>query len=183
MSFVQRTLLDPGGVYLYLNPAPPIVAPPPSKKVPGRPVPIAVRRDESDTVSRMKGEGDDENEQDRKARLRVGAFGAISWVFGKIFLPSPLLPICITTDRLSTETRAKSIKESSIDDIMDLFCNPALWTSLHHAESSSFVDLESFGWNQPAVRKSAWTTLRCLLQHWKGKHSCPCHINYCSCRF
>ena len=84
LSFVQRALFDPGRVYLYLNPAPPVVVPAPSKKVPGRPLPAPVKREESDIVSRMKGEGDDENEQDRKARLRVGAFGAISWVLGKI---------------------------------------------------------------------------------------------------
>ena len=83
LSFVQRTLLDPGSVYSYLNPTPPIIAPPPSKKTPSRLVPSSTKKEESDVVSRAKGEGDDENEQDRKARLRVGAFGAIAWVLGK----------------------------------------------------------------------------------------------------
>jgi hypothetical protein len=61
---------------------------------------------------------------------------------------------------------------------MDLFCNPALWTSLHHAETSPLADLESFGWNQPVVRKSAWTTLQVLLRYWKGALSFrPLKIN------
>lgn len=52
---------------------------------------------------------------------------------------------------------------------MDLFCNPALWTSLYHAETAPFmVDFESFGWNQPSVRRSAWAMLQTLLQYWKG---------------
>jgi len=67
-----------------LNPVPPVVAPPPSRKIPGRSVPTPTKREDSDTVPRTKGEGDDENEQDRKARLRVGAFGAITWVLGII---------------------------------------------------------------------------------------------------
>ena len=69
---------------------------------------------------------------------------------------------------MRAETRAKSTKESSIADLVDFFCNSALWTSLNHAETQLFTELECFGWNQPAVRKSAWATLQCLLQHWKG---------------
>lgn len=83
ISFVQRTLLDPAGVYLYLNPAPPAVPQAPSKKVPGRAVPApTMKREDSDTF-RTKGEGDDENELDRKARLRVGAFRALTWILSK----------------------------------------------------------------------------------------------------
>lgn len=80
LSFVQRSLLDPGGVYLYLNPPAPVAAPVTSKKLPGRSGPM---RDESELATRTKGEGDDENEQDRKARLRVSAFGALHWVLGR----------------------------------------------------------------------------------------------------
>ena len=62
---------------------------------------------------------------------------------------------------------------------MGLFGNPALWTSLHHAETSPFADLENFGWNQPVVRKSAWTTLQALLRYWKGTHSFRPSTNNC----
>lgn len=74
LSFIQRAMLDPSGVYLYLNPAPPVVAP--VKKIPGRAV-----REEVDL--RTKAEGDEENEQDRKARLRVGSLGSVAWILGK----------------------------------------------------------------------------------------------------
>jgi hypothetical protein len=80
LSFVQRSLLDPKGVYLYLNPPAPVAAAVPSKKLPGRSGPT---RDDSELATRTKGEGDDENEQDRKARLRVSAFGALGWVMGR----------------------------------------------------------------------------------------------------
>lgn len=103
LSFVQRALLDPGGVYLYLNPVPPVVAPPPSRKIPGRPVPTQTKREDSDTVPRTKGEGDDENEQDRKARLRVSAFGAITWVIGRI---SIYLLLCFAEKTTSTQKLA-----------------------------------------------------------------------------
>lgn len=83
LAFVQKSLLDPGQVYLDLNPVPPVVAPPPPKKVAGRAVAVpAMKREDSD-VTRSKGEGDEENEQDRKARLRVGALGALIWILGE----------------------------------------------------------------------------------------------------
>lgn len=80
ISFVRRSLLDPAAVYLCLNPPAPVAAAVPSKKLPGRSGPT---RDDSDLASRAKGEGDDENELDRKARLRVSAFGALGWIMGR----------------------------------------------------------------------------------------------------
>ena len=77
-EFVQRTLLDPVGVYLYINPpqpAIPIVTT--GKKGSGRGTPIK-KDDEAST--RAKTDEDEEKEEDRKARLRVGAFGATEWV-------------------------------------------------------------------------------------------------------
>jgi hypothetical protein len=86
LSFVQRALLDPGGVYSYLNPAPPVIVPPPSKKVASRTSHPPTSREDTDTIPRAKAEGDDENEQDKKARLRVGAFGAVTWILGRMLL-------------------------------------------------------------------------------------------------
>lgn len=94
LSFVQRSLLDPAGVYLYLNPPAPVAAPLPSKRLPGRTGPA---RDDCEGVSRTKGEGDEENEQDKNARLRVSAFGAVAWVMGMHLL---ILPIPLITDFL-----------------------------------------------------------------------------------
>jgi len=56
LSFVQQTLLT-RGVYVYLNPLPPVVAPPPPRKVPVD-LYTPTREMTSDMVSRTKGEGE-----------------------------------------------------------------------------------------------------------------------------
>lgn len=83
-TFTQRAILDPGAVHAYLNPAqPPAVSTPSQKKGSN-----GLRREdrgEFDQVVRAKAEDMEENEEDRRARLRVGAFGALRWISG-IFL-------------------------------------------------------------------------------------------------
>jgi hypothetical protein len=74
IAFVQRATLDPNGIYLYLNPAPPISAPTPSKK--------GMRKEDPEQAARSKAEELEENEPDRVARIRVGAFGAIRRILG-----------------------------------------------------------------------------------------------------
>jgi hypothetical protein len=85
--FIQRTILDPSAVFVYLNPAQaPVVSTPPQKKGPGdvRREREKVRED-SEVAARTKAEDMEENEQDRRARLRVGALGALRWVLGILF--------------------------------------------------------------------------------------------------
>jgi E3 ubiquitin-protein ligase listerin len=83
-TFTQRAILDPSAVYAYLNPAQaPIVSILPHKK--GS---IGARKEERadpEVVARAKAEEMEENEQDRRARLRVGAFGALRWILGILF--------------------------------------------------------------------------------------------------
>jgi E3 ubiquitin-protein ligase listerin len=81
ISFLQKACLDPGLTYSHLNPVQPTVVSIPSKKVSGRGTPLPSRIETPDSP-RSKAEEDEENEQDRKARLRVGAFGAIGWILG-----------------------------------------------------------------------------------------------------
>lgn len=75
-NFIHRTILDPGGVYLYLNPPQP-AAPLPPRKAGTRALQTPKREEEQ---SRTKSEEEEESEADRKARLRIGAFGAAEWV-------------------------------------------------------------------------------------------------------
>lgn len=82
-GFLQRTLLDPGGVYLNINPPQP-AAPSPLPRKPGSRAPPVTRKD-SEPI-RAKGDEDEENELDRKARLRIGAFGAAEWVLSGCIL-------------------------------------------------------------------------------------------------
>lgn len=79
-AFVYRAAMDPLAIYLDLNPLPP--APPPPTKG-------ASKKVEPEPTPRLKSEDLEEDEQDRKARIRVGAYGAIRWIIGKL----PLLSI------------------------------------------------------------------------------------------
>ncbi|KAH7921570.1 hypothetical protein BV22DRAFT_1096259 [Leucogyrophana mollusca] len=148
LSFIQRTLLDPSGVYMYLNPSPVVAPPPTAKKVGGRYVPPP-SKEELQESSRSKSESEEESEPDRNARLRVAAFGALRWILDA---------------RLA-------LGMNTLDGLKDFLCNLALWTSLHPAESCAFVQMESFGFGQPQVRQSAWNLLSSLLQRWKGNLS------------
>ncbi|KAG6811117.1 hypothetical protein H0H92_008917 [Tricholoma furcatifolium] len=129
VAFIQRAILDPNGVYTYLNPAPPVAPSPPTKK--------GIRKEEPETT-RSKAEESEESDTDRKARLRIGGFGAI---------------------RRIVETLPNALS----DEILDFFKNPALWSSLYHAEQCPFFDIDSFGHSQPNVRKSAWGLILSLL--------------------
>ena len=83
-TFVQRALLDPLALHAYLNPVqvPVEVAVP--KTIRGRPVPVvpAAARADQEPPTRAKGEGEEEREVDRRARLRIGALGALQWILG-----------------------------------------------------------------------------------------------------
>lgn len=79
-EFAQRTILDPAGVYAYVNPPQPVVAPPPGKHG-GKGAQTRSKRDD-DPPSRFNREEEEESETDRKARLRIGGFGIAEWVLG-----------------------------------------------------------------------------------------------------
>ncbi|KAI0042795.1 hypothetical protein FA95DRAFT_1682318 [Auriscalpium vulgare] len=147
LAFVQRAVLDPAGLYQYLNPVQVPVNITPVKTVRGRPVPVPVKKTDEDAAPRVRAEGEEESETDRKARLRVGGIGVLTWIL---------------------DTRASS-PSKSLEDLLDLLSNPALWSSLHHAETCPFADIESFGLAQPPVRSAAWSLLQSLLSHWKAE--------------
>ncbi|KAG5637584.1 hypothetical protein H0H81_004035 [Sphagnurus paluster] len=130
LLFIQRTTLDPTGVYLYLNPAPPAAPAPPPKK--------GARKEDSEAAPRSKAEELEESDQDRKARLRVSGLGALRRII-------------------------ETIQNESPQELLEFFKNPALWSSLHHAQQCPFVDLESFGYGQHNVRKGAWALVQALL--------------------
>ncbi|KAJ2933069.1 hypothetical protein H1R20_g4020, partial [Candolleomyces eurysporus] len=147
VEFVQRTALDPAGIYAYLNPIQPSITPGPShpgsRKGSGRSTPaIQQRKDNPDQLIRTKLEESEENEQDRKARLRFGALGAIKWIL-------------------------ESVQELP-EIILSLFSNPAFLTSLQSKQNVPWIDLECFGYAQPAVRKNTWALLLALLSTRKG---------------
>ena len=95
LVFVQRALLDPLALHANLNPVQVPVDTSVPKTVRGKPVPtvpamVQTRRTDSEPLTRAKGESDEESETDRKARLRIGALGALQWVLGTYsFLQDP----------------------------------------------------------------------------------------------
>ncbi|KAH9932237.1 uncharacterized protein B0H18DRAFT_1083328 [Fomitopsis serialis] len=140
-NFTHRTLLDPSGVYLYVNPPQPAAPPPPPHKK-GAKSPPTKRVQEEDT-GRAKPEEEEENEADRRARLRMGACGSAEWMLSAVVAERP---------------------EYLTNEFVAPFANPALWTALYHAQVPPFVEVESFGWNQPGVRRAAWSLLQTALR-------------------
>ncbi|KZT68385.1 hypothetical protein DAEQUDRAFT_727954 [Daedalea quercina L-15889] len=139
-DFVHRTLLDPSGVYLYVNPPQPTAPPPPAHKK-GAKASLAKKAPEED-ASRARPEEEEESEGDRRARLRMGACGSAEWILNALVGGRP---------------------EALTAEFVAPFANPALWTLLYHAQTPPFVEVESFGWNQPGVRRAAWSLLQTTL--------------------
>ena len=69
---------------MYVNPPQPTAPPAPTRanKGQGRALPPRKEKEE-DPSSRAKSEEEEEQEVDRRARLRIGAFGAAEWIFGE----------------------------------------------------------------------------------------------------
>ncbi|KAJ7096074.1 hypothetical protein C8R44DRAFT_889801 [Mycena epipterygia] len=133
LAFVERTLMHPDALYAELNPPPPPAPPPPTSKRPtgmAEPPPVRAKADELD-----------ESESDRRARLRIAAFGALKYILETTPAPLPAF-----------------LEE------------PALWSALHHAAAPPFLDPGAdeesglgFGFAQPALRRAAWAALPAVL--------------------
>jgi hypothetical protein len=82
ISFLQRTLIDPLAVYLYLNPVARPAGVTPSNMGGRGNLPPVPKKGTADQTPQSKPDAEEENENDRKARLRVGALGAIQWMLG-----------------------------------------------------------------------------------------------------
>lgn len=87
-EFAERATLDPGGVYLQVNPPQPVAPPPPSHPQRKGGKLIAPLRKGDETPTRVKPEEDEESETDRHARLRMSGFGAMEWILSEYHIPS-----------------------------------------------------------------------------------------------
>jgi hypothetical protein len=126
-------------------------------------------KEDLESGARAKAEEMEENEQDRKARLRIGAFGALRFILGisshHIFVGY--------TNGFFLETSTKTTATDTSSDLLNLLKNPVLWSSLYYAAQCPFAnswDGESFGFAQPGVRKAAWALVGTLLKTWKGSY-------------
>lgn len=166
VSFVQRVLLDHGGVYLYFNPPhyAPAPLPPHAKAAKGRPSP----KKEPELGARAKPEEEEEKEEDRNARLRSSAFGAGEWVLCKqssdlLFSQGPSLIVVIAKYSESGQS------EKGTAEFLSQFDNELIWSALYHGKTAPFTsELSALGYEQPGVRRSAWSFLQVLLRTFKG---------------
>ncbi|KAJ7676451.1 hypothetical protein B0H17DRAFT_1334447 [Mycena rosella] len=149
--FVARTLMRPDALYAELNPPPPAAPSLPAAK---RPTGVV---DPAPAPARTKADEFDESEPDRRARLRIAAFGALKHL-------------------LETDTTTP---------LPAFLASPALWSALHHAPDPPFLHdplpqdeeghededdhrdayTEGFGTAQPALRRAAWAALPAVLAH------------------
>jgi E3 ubiquitin-protein ligase listerin len=173
-GFVRRALLDPLALHAYLNPVQVSIDVVFPRTIRGRPVPTfsaaQTRRTDHEPMARAKGEAEEETETDRRARLRIGALGALQWILGT----SALQLFVVRTSQVHVDIHSRGPGRKLADDVLDILSDSRVWSSLSHAQQCSFADVESFGHAQPGVRSYAWTLLQTLLDNWPGTPS-PLH--------
>lgn len=54
------------------------------------------------------------------------------------------------------------------ESLLEILSDARLWSSLCHAQTCPFAEVESFGYAQPGVRTYAWALLLTLLEYWHG---------------
>jgi hypothetical protein len=197
LNFIRRTLFDPLRVYLDLNPVQPAFTPSTSgtqtpirgggqqpkgggKRAVASPASAHLSKymedEDSRSPSRIKPEEDEENEDDRKGRLRTGGIGVLKWALGErmsYYSPNP-----------ETEAVTVQHRESELPAVLTaLLGTPLLWTSLFHDSDPPFCKASStnsdeafppvpdcLGAGQPLVRRSAWSLFLTLFKVHSGGH-------------
>jgi E3 ubiquitin-protein ligase listerin len=83
-GLVQRAVPDPTGAYAYVNPPPPVPPVQQGRGAKGRQQQQPVKKPTAPEETRK--DDDEEHLDDRKARLRIGALGALAWILGACLL-------------------------------------------------------------------------------------------------
>lgn len=123
-DFVQEVIFDPTTVYLNINPPQPIAPSPPQRRGVARIV-------ELEPSARIRSEEDEEDEQDRAARLRVEAFGAAQWVLSgslQTFSVYMLNNIFFLSIRFGTPSQ----HDAHLGCILRTFCKPCALVGIAH---------------------------------------------------
>ncbi|KAF8580184.1 hypothetical protein K439DRAFT_1357639 [Ramaria rubella] len=163
LPFITTTIMDPASTFATLNPSSFLTSgespgsshygtPRRGSSTPtGNPSGLSVRRalfGEDLTRLTTRAEDDPESVEDKNARLRVGAMGALRWVFDT----------CVPTATIVTS-------------LHPLISSPTFWTILHYAahppfqaEEASLPDTsEGFGTKQTIVRRAGWGIVHALV--------------------
>jgi len=125
VSFLQRAILDPDGLYLYLNPAP--------SATPATPTPQkrGAKKEEPPpaSVSRSKTEDIEEDPQDQKARLRVGGLGAVRRIIGIYRLSALSMYSNLAITRINTKRLVGRHENSSSQPrLVEFFTSWSEWS-------------------------------------------------------
>ncbi|KAJ7150874.1 hypothetical protein C8R43DRAFT_887120 [Mycena crocata] len=153
VPFLERTLMDPDGLYAELNPPPLAVPPPPprgSAAGRGRGSSANARGSVRPTgvveplapIPRAKGDEQEESEGDRRARLRIAAFGALKHLLASTSTSNANAAANEDDDEQAEDKDGRDEQED--DPYATYAANPA------------YRDTEGFGHGQPALRRAAW---------------------------
>lgn len=88
---------------------------------------------------------------------------------GIMFIQCPSVTNVLLASPFTTRKDVMNRKE-----IVNSLDNVALWSSLFHGQHAPFLhdEMDSFGWDQPGVRKACWNLLQIILKNHSGAHTC-----------
>ncbi|KAG8958385.1 hypothetical protein FRC03_009184 [Tulasnella sp. 419] len=179
LGFIQKAIMDPISLHAsFLPPAPIAVLPltprgaANTKQIARTPLPSPRTPDESTRPAKL--DADEEVEDDRRARYRISALGALKWIAET----APLLPAAAEPSEQEPETPTTPFAQIQ-EFLSSLSSYDSFWTTLYHSSKPPFLSSPSiqqdpgskvvgFGNAQPGVRKAAWFLLGSLVTRWSG---------------
>ncbi|KAF8317156.1 hypothetical protein DL93DRAFT_2055777 [Clavulina sp. PMI_390] len=144
-----QALLAPEALFSSIFPPAPQVsqqAPSHGKRAPGSRVPPHTRTMSKDDDAPKRSDMDEESEEDRKARSRIGSLGATKWLISSRHTKESA-PIRSLISRIISESHSFSVLAQSAHPLLGDTSSPPA------------------GFNQPLVRRSAWAALTVLIPY------------------
>ena len=102
-------------------------------------------------------------------RIYVHVFNGITFLSSRAYSLDAKFGETEKTKAQADEGEQDAETRTPSHDFLAALANPALWSSLYHGKSPPFVDTEGFGYEQPPVRRAAWSLLQTLVHQYKGK--------------
>lgn len=160
LSFVQRAVMDPAGLYLYLNPVQVAVAPTvhhgSSRATRGK-VSLPPRREELEGHAAKIVDPEEESDTDRRARLRIGGLGVLQYLIGMARI---LLSLMRTLTELPMTQRHVYFLNILLRSLLQQSCGPHCIMGHHvHTQTSQTVVV-----SDTSSQRS---------EPWRGPHSHP----------
>lgn len=172
VDLLSQALLDPDSFYSSVFPPTPLVdsssqtALNGKRRPPGPPVPP---KEEEGT---RRTDVEEENEFDRRARIRIGSLGALKWILREqSLLHSPLPCFLPVTDRRFSAESSKDLLTSDTDLASTIIQRVASDSPSFGVLAQSPHPLSAHddgivaGKDQPLVRRSAWALLSAMVPY------------------